>query len=1805
MDSLLVSDIHIPGLDIIKEIGHGAYTSVFLARSSKGVFAVKIQHHDILTGSSTGRRRFYQEAALLTCVNHSGLPTIFEVGTTGKSPYIVMEYIDGETLEMRLEKKLLDENETLHIARALSDVLLKLHNKGLVHRDIKPSNIMMTPMEQPILIDFGFVAHMDHKATDGEFVGTLEYCSPEQTGVIKRPVDGRTDLYALGTTLFECLTGYTPFGNQNISELIRQHAVLTAPRLDSLRPEISRGCCEIIAKLLAKDPDDRYQSADRLSYDLDNIDKINHALDRYEVLQFGASDTELINWEEAPIFGREVELEELTEQWNDVQKKGGRFVVIQGRPGSGKTRLALELMRTAENQSVVLLKAKCSKGSALPYFPIRQAIDGYLCQLALQPEVYRSSIEHWIRDIAEPYSSVLKDFSSHLNRLLVDVEPMDQEKVSQDVFSDALSFLLLNLAPEKSPMIFMLDDIQWIDEASLRVINEMASRIKEHPVLVLCTARTDESSVQRVINFSRNIGYANPFHYKLKSLNEEAMAQMITFQLGGIPFETEIIQQVFTITSGNPFAVSEYLRAMLQSGNVRPSWGKWIIDGHGLEGLELPSNVLELVIRRVEKLNDNTRRILQAAAIIGTRFKGSMLQKICNLDIIQTYLAIDEARKAKLIERLEMEEYVFVHDCIPDALISNLPEDETIRIHRLAAEALEYVKNEADIYENRRTEYFYDIARHYALGNPEENPRPVYEANLNAGIHAVKNYADDEAYEFLRMAEKAAKWAGIPPGYILHWNLGEVAGRTGRTHEAIAYLTSALQRTDSVIQRAQIYCRIADLHRTNCHSDPAWTEIKNAFKELDISPPRMTPWYMVGTIIQWVIFSITKTFPILKRFSMFSEIKDTEELEKQKTLVYIYEIASMIAFLQDRHIIMFHAAIRSLNIAYRIGESRELSRCYSVYAMIWLSLKQFSKTQYYIQESLEIAERAADPSSIAMSRYLEAVISQYMGQPLKAEKLMRNSIAQHGIWLDLPEYLNATAEIIWNYHMRGYARESLIYIQDSISEAERRSRRDKNIHLINHFRCYAMASLTLLGFPAKALEHLRVIKNTTGGISEDWLTQCIYHSHLCFYYLEQGELGEPIETSFINFEKLNIGPKCFMPYLNRFHFYKAYAHARQVMNSEGDVRKKYLVRLKKAVLDLKKVYPHPLHTSHRYVLEGIYERLTGNVKKAMARFEKAETLASQVDNPWVQYETALHRAYIMRDLENSKSARRNARIAQQIAIDHGWLIRERRIRDEFGIQDRLGRTGSSGSSGSSGRRLAADDIKQKHQLEALIQVSLASSTVLNPEQLVRIALDEILQILGGEQVILFLSDDGLKRPTFYCGRDPDKRDLAESIDYSHTVLENCWADQKAVVYSGTSDEELNRSVSIVSKDLRSIIAVPIILRDKPMGIVYVDNRLVRGVFDEEDVEILIAIAHHIGVSLETARTAQLEIQVKSERQQRIFSDDLRNLTKTLSMTLSHKDVLETFLTHLSKILPTSTVSHAFLRIDNQWDMVAQDCSRNNDVPLQISVDQTSIILEKLLDKKESILIPSVQKDSFFTKSKKEGAWLAVPLFSKNMVIGAIVVYSDTPDMFSENLFSNVRTYSAHAAVALDNARLFEKVQELARIDDLTGIANRRHLLELSEIEFSRASRYQKLFAGIMIDVDGFKMINDKYGHSIGDAILREVAERCKMTLRQTDILGRYGGEEFVAILTETESRDEIFSASERLRTAIAGKPFHTEFGDIFVTISLGIATNEDEIYTLSDLLKKADAALYQAKHSGKNCIVFWSHKIQMKSYTTS
>ena len=1745
------AELSVAGLELRERLGLGAHTAVYRAHRQGRDYAVKVLRDG--SGGAAVLRAFRREAALLASVRHPGLPEVYEVGLAGTQPYLVMELLEGRSLRAALQAGPLDPVAVAALGSRVADALAAAHGVGLVHRDVKPDNIVLGADGQARLIDFGLAQAAAGQAPE-LVVGTVCYAAPEQTGMLKRPVDHRADLYALGVVLFECLVGQPPFTSEDVGELVRLHAVAAPPPVEQLREQVPPALSRLVAKLLAKDPDDRYQTALGLAADLARVTA------GQQDFTLGTGDDPLAFAAEAGLVGRAAELDTLERSWERARQGEGGVVLVEGAPGGGKSRLVRELLHAVRAAGLPVLAGKCSPGDPLPLAPVREAVEAYLRELARAGEDGEAGLAG-VRRSAGPAAGTI----AALSPLLADVlgrTPLEADTDQHEQFTAAIVEFLMELARHAGGLVLCLDDVHWLDQASLRVLRRLIPRLAGTPLLLACTARTGGQETAALGEFRAAARGALLAEVRIDPLDEAGVAELAGAHLGGTA-DPELARRLAVRSGGNPFAVVEYIRAIMDAGLIAPAWGRWAVDLEELDRLDLPGDVLALILGRVDALGSGGRALLAAAATMGLRFHLRLLATVCRVGGEQALAAATEAAAHRLVEPLGGEEYGFVHDRVREALLGGLDAAEQRGLHQRIAETLDASAAEGD---PRRV---YELARHYALGEVNRTPERAFQTGWSAGQAALADHAAAEALGFMEDAEQAARRAGIDPGGAFQATYAAALHAAGRLDEAADRYERALAAERDPLRRGALLAALARVDYGRPDYMAASRRSLQGLAEIGLPLPRGRLLRLLASLVA-IVRGLISQHPRLGYGRARGRTRERLLLSLRLT-----EIAGRAAYHSLPRPVLLLSALGTLHAANRVGASPEYVATYTTAGEAVASVGLRRVALWALGRAERAARQLDSPGLLARVSLARGYVHELLGEPLAFERELGCVLDEQGRWLTTELYLEACMALASMLELRGCSPQAV--------EWRRRG--------LEHGLSYPtiLTTAAVLGEAREGQEQLdraRDLLDRKVEVRSRTQRGAIYYA-AGWVHLERGELGAPLEELLSAHHRH--GPRVHTAAHFWCWFWLLQAHARlaQARAAEPADRPARVEAARRAVADLGRVARSaPVPCAHHLVAQAGLALLEADQERALDLLGGAERLADDLDAPWVRFEAACTRARLLAARGHGPPAAWQARLALGLAEQHGWLHRAARVRREL-LPEHPAPSGSQ--DGLAVGRHSAEGLRDRRQLDALLQVSVAAASVLEPRQLARVALDEILRILGAERAFLFTCPSEHAPLERYAGRDAAGNDLEELRGYSSTVVERARTERRALIVTGTEQGAALGSESAVVHGLRSIMVAPLQLEGRLLGIVYLDSRIARGVFAPDDVDILVAIAQHVAVSLETARAAQLEVQVEAERRQRGLAEALRDASLELSRTLDPVEAAE--LTLSAAAAQVGADSGCVLVRDGDAFSLA---ARYGRVPAEsrgtLLPQAAAGALEELFVQPRTV-VGGAQRHGLpkglTAVLGPAGSWLAVPLPPAGERPACLVLLATAvPGLYGQAQAGIAEAFIAQGAAAYEKARLFRKVEELASTDGLTGVRNRRHFMDQATRELAAARRHGLPLAALMLDIDHFKQVNDTYGHATGDQVIRAVAQRLAALIRPEDLLGRYGGEEFSLVVREDAGG--AAALAERLRAALAADPVPTDDGPLPVTISVGVAVLQRSDTAVDSVLARADAALYKAKHAGRN-----------------
>ncbi len=1523
--------LDIPGIELERSVGQGAASLVFRGRrrverevsdaddeAGPQLVAVKLFTPAPHVSAEALRQRVVREAALLASLNHRGLAKIYEVGEHVGRPYIVMEFIEGRSLASALAARggAMPCPRVIAIGHAVAEVLDHVWRRGLVHRDLKPSNVLIDTGGAVKLIDFGFAELWsrdpsgwgDSKARSRP-VGTFTYSAPEQTGILRRPVDGRADLYALGALLYECATGRPPFVAEDVGSLLHMHAAVRPEDPRARNPAIPSGLAAIIMRLLRKDPEERYQAAASLLADLDRVDALTRQLDVYPSARDddAPAPAELVEERVDPPLGalsaprgddlspllraREPELVGLLDRWRAALEGRGSFVVLTGPPGAGAHPLCAGLIeRAGASTRAIVLRGRCDEELNLAFAPLVQALVGFMSDSAggRSAIVARRGL---IRTAAGDSRAALAKLSPRLAGLLgvstASAGTRDGHNAEQ-VF--ALERVLHALSEIGGPVLLVLEDVQWLDEASREVVTALRRRLDDRsppPLLLVCTTR--QSS--RASDPPRPRDAELPAEILLRPLALSAARRVIVDSLGRAPVDESIVRAVLARSGEQPETIVECVRTMLSAGVLRPSWGRWELDAARLPELGLPGDMAALVLHRLSDIAASDREVLRWAAVVGPRFSLAHLPSIIERDADKVVRAFENANAVGVIERVHGDEYSFVHPSIRAALLAELSGAQRRACHLRIALTLDEVPT-------LTAAQLFARARHYAEALDRETARRAFETNRAAGALALRTHAPEHAYQFLAAALQARMIGGLGEDLDLYETLGDVCQRTYRYRQAEAHFRHLLERRERPAARAKVCAKLASVHAAAPDVAAARAVVKRGLEELE---PEERAGESAG--LRGAVGRLRRS---VERAAASRLGAAGERREGLVAGVSLRRWASEL----DRAELDLDRALsrikRALASARALGDGPDRVRLENAAARAWAAHGYIGRAEELNERAQVGAARLDDPALVGESLLTGALLREHAGDPLGAASQVERALADYGARVDPWLASEGYVTLGWNLILRGHVRRARSFMLRAGRRCAGAGLRTRTRPPRAGVASMVAACEALLGRSAESRErfelaHERLVDHDVGR------TLRALHSLMrALVFVEdgaftgalelEGVLIRALESAGLPVERtpLLLRPMWLLRARQRLTLLEA-ALDRAGDRARNQERVQLREELDRALEDLgPNARGLPALRCQQRVLVAARLRLDGAREgaasdafaRAVELLGRAQSTAFVIDSPWAQFEVHRERARLLATMGHAAAARREAGAALQLAHHEGWAPRARRIRAEFELADPAlqvrGDIGLSSSSLTSGGGVRDGGVTSEEvapapgQLlrqrssggagaldrcfDALLEVSrtaVARGSGGVGAQARRL-LDALISAMGAERALLFVSEDeSSDRGGGYlrriAGRDSRGRDLDRDDRYCTTVIEHVVATRAVKVVGGSDDSEFTGSESVEALGLKSIVCAPLLVQDRLIGVVYLDNRLVRGLFAPEDRRLLVAMCNHIAIALESSR----------------------------------------------------------------------------------------------------------------------------------------------------------------------------------------------------------------------------------------------------------------------------------------------------------------------------------------------------------------
>ncbi|MCB6201636.1 diguanylate cyclase domain-containing protein [Extibacter muris] len=1578
--------------------------------------------------------------------------------------YLVEEFCPGITLSRLLKQGALEMSDFYRIAKQLVMALRDIHGAGIIHKDVNPSNIMYdADSGRVVLLDFGISSMFIHEQMSGirleNIEGTLRYIAPEQTGRMNTELDYRADFYSLGITLYQMLTGRYPFEAETPTELVFSHIAKTPPDLRVLMPNVTPMLAAVIDKLLSKMAKDRYLSCEGLLYDLTRCQS-----EREFVL--GEKDFSRRFEFTHRLYGREEEIAQLKSDFKEVAAGSRILVSISGYSGIGKTSLVNQLQEEALRTSGMFLQGKFDQYHAnVPYFAFFEAIKQFCSMVFLKP---KEAIHKWKQTLSEHLgddAALLTGKVAELALLTGDhPTPEDMGPLEERTrFKSVLEKLLSLLAAPEHPLVLFLDDVHRADMGSLEMLEELFKNEDIHDLMIVICHRDNEVSSDHPLILSLNKIIqrgGRVTQLNLKGLDPESTGQM----LGDI-FKTEagttsgLAEIIYRKTKGNPFYIKQFLRLCHSKGYLKLDidTGRWDWEEAEIRTCPAQENVVEFLTENLNQFSEETISLLSFSACIGQSFSVEDLSVVCGLPEQEINRRLITAVGQEAVYPIGKDGktgrqtmYQFAHDRFQQVFYTVLSEKERADVHyRLGKRYEECSRAAGDLGER-----VFEIADHYAMGIGEaevpEERRRIQEFLLGTAHRCglVSAFDTAERYLDLLLSQPELKRPENRPFLTKIYM---------EYHAALCNLVKEEECDQIYGMLCNLVTEPTELVDSCCLQIASFSNrgrYEDAFEiglallgQMGVTFPGEN----VKLTLEREIASFYQERDALGTEDILNlkEAEDPVEAGISKLLCrlcgptiffnpdYSYWTVLTAVLRMFRHGYTPHALQMYSNLMMPLGELRRDYR--TAYAAAKSAMPLAEKHQYR-----EVIYSIYCMFALHTGHWFEDVANEipYAKESIKGNAQMGDfEYACYGYYGLMMAVIESAAHVeeLWSEVQAGvkfakktgsdHALGSFLSFQQLC-----RSIRGE-LSLTGSFDGDGFSEQAHLGRFAhnrQAISYYHIIRALSAVIYRDYSTAC----RLC----RDAVPLLPYVSSFYNMA------------LHNFLYSLSICQVLETGDYEPEAKPGFLRILKENQDWLKERSSDAFcNYGHLYlVIEAERKAAAGCTEKALRLYEEALENAEK-------HGRSLHHA-ILCDV----AALRYERLGIKSAARH-YLTDAYRLYGHWGAEGKCAQMRQAypelaglWKNDSRQNTLSEDSIHTTASLDmrSVLKASQAISEELELKGILEKLIHSLLECAGAQHIYYLSQTDagheiqseghsGSKDVCIVSKRPAKDRDIPLSIvSYVERTLE------AVILEDGENSRVYGKDIHIKENHCKSVLCMPILSKGELKGILYLENNLAAGVFDQRRKENLMPIAAQLAISLENAYLYE----------------------------------------------------HLRFLVD----------------------ERTKALQEEIKVRK----------------------------------------------------------------------RAEEKLAHMANYDALTGLPNRRLFHKILSRLLLEAETSGQLLAVLYMDLDGFKEVNDTYGHEKGDLVLEETARRLIRAVRGSDIVSRMGGDEFVLLLSRIIADEEIRHVCERILSEIR-QPFRLS-EDLFVemTASIGISVYPRDGQDEKELLSRADQAMYRIKKSDKNFYSF-------------
>lgn len=1615
-------------------------------------------------------------------------------------------------------------------------ILAKLDRHQIIHQKIQPQNILIDPdTKQVKLRDFSLACLSPKNRQVYENYGfineLLPYISPEQTGRINRGIDYRSDYYSLGVTFYQLLTGRLPFNQKDPIELIYSHLATEPIAPSQLNPSIPKMVSNIVLKLMAKNPEERYQTALGLKSDLEKCRQQWQEQNQIVTFDLGLRDIRDRLIISDKLYGREGEIATILDVYERVCRGNKEMLVVSGSPGVGKTALIERASREILRQKSFFLQGKFDRliGDR-PLSAIISTFQGLIFQLQTEST---ENIELWRRKLLEALgdnAGLIIEVIPELETLLDKQPPVSELEpdAAQNRFKLVFSQFIRVFATFERPLVIFLDDLQWADLASLRFIQLlMSDRDLDYLLLIGAYRDSEVSSAHPLIIELEGIeGHIRQLANGSVAVNRISLSPLNLLTLNGTIADSlccsealayPLTESIWQKSQGNPLFAIEILQFFHREGLITfdPYQGCWQCDLAKIKVIAVSDDVVEFMRERLKQLPRSTQNLLKIAACIGSEFDLKTLaiaRGKSDLDIaIELRQALQEGlvlptseiyhfalgKRGTAREDFNPTSYQFLHDRVQEAAYGLIPESEKIATHfQIGRLLLERTPLAA------REEKIFAIVNHLNMAveqiESQSERERLAELNLTAGNKAKSANAFPNAFNYFSTALKLLPQDCWETKYELAFTLSvaaaEAAYLCGNFEPMELLVADILRHGRSLLDRIKAY--EVKIYAYIAQGEPLQA-VKVALKVLELLgvrfPLKPNKLQLLGALVRTKLLLARKEIASLSDLSRMSD-------PKLLAVMRIMGIVGSPAYNASPNLAPL-LALKAVNLSIRYGNAPMSIYGYASYGVALCGALgrlnagyQFGKLALNLLEKLQ-AEELKPRTLMVFNNF----IRHWQEHPQAGLEPLKDAYCS-GLKTGDVEFASY-AVMVYSYHSYLIGKE-LTELEREIAKYLEFISRFKQETALNILKVYYQVIYNLMNTVADPTclkgEHY------DEELTLPLLLNANHLSAICHLYCHKLILSYLFEKCYKALEYADrakqylSGVKATL-IVPLFHFYDSLTRL-AVYDSAALLEQKSLIIQVKVNQKKLKTWSKsaPMNYWHKYYLvEAEKQRVLGKYLQAIENYDRAIRLAktNNYPNDLALAQELTGKFYLTWDKED---------------------IARLYLTDAYYSYARWGATAKVKCLAKKYSRLLAPILNP--QLSPTETTDLADSAL--PTQSVA---------MKNLQTGSSASPPPKGGVPFSEGLLPLSVAQPDSIDLN-TIIKT----SQAISQEIKLDRLLANLMDAIIKNSGAQTGY-LILCDRNSN-----DFFAAAIIDNDSVKVEFASA------------------------------PLKALKQNIPTTI------------INQVKFTAKPIVLDGEIENT--IYAAD-------PYFVKFHPQSILCIPIIDRSKTTGILYLENNltkNVFTGDRLEVlnilcSQAAISLRNANL-------YQDL--QYSEVKAKQKAQQLEQSLVELQQSKqqLLELQQQLeydALHDPLTGLANRALLTKLLERAIDLAARHPHyLYACMFLDLDRFKIINDTMGHLFGDELLKQVAQRLTSCMRSSDTVARLGGDEFAILLEKIENREEATAIVHRIQEQFA-RPFLLANQKICTSTSIGITFSTNNYQRSQDILRDADLAMYRAKSQGR------------------